>query len=376
MKATVCIITTVHPPFDTRIFHKQAKTLVKAGYDVILIAQHDKNEIVDGVKIIALPRPQNRFQRMLELDFKAFQFGLRQKADIYHFHDPEFLLWGWLLRVITKAKVVYDVHEDYPKAILSRYWLPKPLRRPIASLFDILEKLLAKQFDCIITATDHIKTNFRGANTISVKNYPLRDDLSLKDGNREGQQDCYILIYAGSLSGEYGVKEMVQALEFLDIDRNVSLRLLGKFNEKKFEQEIRRLPGYKKAEYLGWCNRDEVLKNMMEADIGLTYDHPLPRFKVGISTKLLEYMSVGLPVITPNYPLWKEIVEGNDCGIVVEPLNPKALAKAIEYLLKNPELRKMMGENGRRAFLENYNWETESRKFLDVYSKLLGGDDV
>lgn len=59
----VCILTSVHSAFDTRIFHKEAKTLVKAGYDVTLIAQHDKDEVIDGVKIIALPKPRNRLVR-------------------------------------------------------------------------------------------------------------------------------------------------------------------------------------------------------------------------------------------------------------------------------------------------------------------------
>lgn len=373
MKTIICILTTVHPPFDTRIFHKQAKTLVKAGYDVTLIAQHDKDEVVDGVKIIALPRSRNRLQRMIGLGFKAFRLALKQKAEIYHFHDPELLPWGWLLKLVTKSKVIYDVHEDYPEAILSRQWLPQFTRKPIARLFNIGEKVIAKRLDYVIVATDHIKTNFKGANTISVKNYPLGDDLPLKASKREESRDSYILIYAGSLSEEYGVKEMVQALECLSVNQNVSLRLLGKFNEKKFEQEICNLPGFMKVEYLGWCNRGEVMKNLIEADIGLAYNHPVPRLKVAISTKLLEYMSVGLPVIAPNYPLWKDIIEGNDCGIVVEPVNPAALAKAIEYLLRNPELRRRMGENGRRAFLEKYNWKTESKKLLDVYSELLGG---
>ena len=64
MGKKVCILTTVHPPFDTRIFHKQAKTLVKAGYNVILIVQHDGDTGVDGIRIIGLPKPRNRFTRI------------------------------------------------------------------------------------------------------------------------------------------------------------------------------------------------------------------------------------------------------------------------------------------------------------------------
>ena len=64
MPVKVCILTTVHKPFDTRIFHKEAKTLAQFGYHVTLIVPHNKNEIVDGVKIIALLKARNRFVRI------------------------------------------------------------------------------------------------------------------------------------------------------------------------------------------------------------------------------------------------------------------------------------------------------------------------
>ena len=95
MKAKVCIITTVHQPFDTRIFHKQAKTLVQAGYDVTLIAQHENDEMVDGVKIIALAKPCNRFARIFGLTWRAFTSALSQSAEVYHFHDPELIPCGF-----------------------------------------------------------------------------------------------------------------------------------------------------------------------------------------------------------------------------------------------------------------------------------------
>ncbi len=116
MKNKVCILTSVHPPFDVRIFHKEAKSLVKAGYDVTLIAQHDKEEIVDGVKIINLQKPRNRIERMTKTVSELYQKALRVDADIYHFHDPELIPVGKALKKRGKA-IIYDVHEDYYESI-------------------------------------------------------------------------------------------------------------------------------------------------------------------------------------------------------------------------------------------------------------------
>ena len=100
MKNKVCILTSVHPPFDVRIFHKEAKSLVKAGYDVTLIAQHDKEEIVDGIKIINLQKPRNRIERMTKTVWSAYRKAVQLDADIYHFHDPELLPIGIMLKYV------------------------------------------------------------------------------------------------------------------------------------------------------------------------------------------------------------------------------------------------------------------------------------
>ena len=172
-------LTTVHPPFDTRIFYREAKTLARAGYEVVLIAQHDKDELVEGIKIIALPKPRNRLARILGLTWLAFRLALRQRAEIYHFHDPELLPIGVMLKLFTRARVIYDVHEDVPEQILTKYWIPVPLRRPLAVVFNAFEKLLARAVDAVVVATEGIAKKFLRLRPVVVHNYPDLEMLSL-----------------------------------------------------------------------------------------------------------------------------------------------------------------------------------------------------
>lgn len=373
MKLRICIFTTVHSPFDTRIFHKQAKTLVQAGYDVVVIARHHRDEVVDGVKVVALPKPENRLQRMVGLTWRAFRLALCQRADIYHFHDPELLPIGALLKLFTRNKVIYDVHENYPLVIRTKPWLPSILRGLIADAFDGFERFIVRFLDGIVAATDGIGHRFPEQKTTVVRNYPLLTYMECtRPGRKEGaHQEEHILIYTGGLADSRGIYELVKALEFIGGKHQVRLRLLGKFVDEGFERQIRSLKGFARVDFPGWVPYDEVFLYLQRADIGLVVLHPATNYVDALPTKLFEYMSAGLPVIASYFPLWREIVEGNRCGIVVNPLDLKDIAGAIEYLLERPELRREMGENGRRAVQEKYNWEVEARNLAALYKKLL-----
>jgi glycosyltransferase involved in cell wall biosynthesis len=363
-------ITTVHPPFDTRIFHKQAKTLARAGYEVVLIAQHDGDEMVDGVKIVALPKPRNRFARIFGLTWRAFHLSLRERADVYHFHDPELLPIGVLLKIFTRAKVIYDVHEDVPEQILTKHWIPRLLRRPLARVFNAFEKLLARALDAVVVATEGIAEKFAQLKPIVIHNYP---DLGMlpNPSTRHGEGKEKVLVYVGGISKIRGAIEMVQALEYLNPAWDIRLDLIGKFEPPELEQELQGLPGYRRVRFLGWLPWSAAWKHAQITFAGLVLFHPAPNHTNSLPNKLFEYMAAGLPVVASNFPLWKEIVEGNRCGITVDPLDPKAIAQAIEYLLTHPEEARQMGENGRRAVVEQYNWEQEKGKLFKLYEKLL-----
>ena len=368
----ICVVTTVHPPFDTRILHKQAKTLVRAGYDVTLIAQHDKNEVVDGVRIIALPKPRNRFARIFGLIWRAFCLALRQRADVYHFHDPELLPIGILLKLATKAKVIYDVHEDVPKQILTKHWIPSQLRRSLAAVFNVIEKLLARVMDAVIVATEGIAERFQRFEPIVIRNYP---DLQMLSAASSGAKDRgeKVLVYVGGISQLRGAVEMVQALEYLDHIDGLRLDLIGKFEPPDLEKELQAMPGYQRVRFHGWMPWSEAWQYAQVAIAGLVIFHPAPNHEKSLPNKLFEYMAAGLPVVASNFPLWEEIVEGNNCGLCVDPLNPKEIAEAIEYLITHLEEAKKMGENGRRAVEEKYNWGKEGAKLFNLYEELLKG---
>ncbi len=366
----ICILTSVHSPFDIRIFYKEAKTLSNTGYDITLISQHDKNETVDGIKIIALLKPRNRFFRIFVTTWKIFKLALKQKASIYHFHDPELILVGLLLKFFTGAKVIYDVHEDVAKQILSKYWIPKISRKLVANIFDKYEKWAAKKMDYIITATPDIKNNFKQNKIIDIKNYPIISSFQKIKKENFHSKKYTELIYVGGLSKERGIKKIIQSLKYINPKYNLKLKIIGNFSNKKFEEEIKRMAEWKKINFLGFLPQKQAYQYMCNADLGLVCIQPLPRYVVSLPVKMFEYMMAGLPIIASNFPLWRKIIEENNCGICVNPLKLKEIAKTIEYLIEHPEETKKMKKNGRKAILKKYNWENESKKLIKIYKNL------
>jgi len=361
MNKKVCILTPVHPVFDTRIFHKEAKTLIDAGYNVALITQHDKNETVDNIRIIALPKLKNRFERFFKLDYLTYKKALQQKADIYHFHDPELLPWMLKLKKKTGTKIIYDVHEDVAKQILSKYWIPKIFRKLIANIFDKYEKWAVKKMNYIIAATPDIKNNFKINNIADIKNYPI---ITNSQKIEEKIEKKYTeLIYVGGLSKIRGIEKIIESLKYIDPKHKVKLKLIGNFSNKKFEQEIKNMPEWQKIDFLGFLSQKKAYQHMRSSDIGFVCIQPLPRYIVSLPVKMFEYMMNGLPIIASNFPLWMKIIKGNNCGICVNPLNPKEIARAIEYLIEYPKEAKKMGENGRKAVLKKYNWEMKVKNY-------------
>ncbi len=350
--------------------------MLQAGYSVTLIVQHNKDEITDGVKIVALPKPRNRFERMFLGTWRVFAKGINEKADIYHFHDPELLLVGVLLKLVTKAKVIYDVHENVKRDIITKSWLPKAARRPLSLMYRLTEKISLPFIDKIVIAEDSYIDNYKKHNNIlALRNYPI---LSYVRRSLEVKTSPPTLVYVGGISEARGVLELVQSTRLLKLRyENILLILIGQIYLVSLEEKIRKLLEQfdlqDNVRLVGKVKHEEIYDILLGCHIGMAILHPTPNYVESLPTKLFEYMATNLPVIASNFPLWREIVEGNNCGLTVNPLDPGEIAGAVEYLLEHREEARRMAENGRKAVVEKYNWEVESRKLLAVYDDLLKG---
>ena len=361
----VCILTSVHAPFDTRIFHKEAKSLLKSGYEITLVAQHDKDVTVEGIKILSLPKPENRIERMSKTVWQIYRKALNIDADIYHFHDPELMVLGLLLKARGK-RVIYDVHEDVPQQNLTKPYLPVTFRKPVSMMIGAIENFSARRFDGVFTATPFINKRFlaMGANAVNVNNFPIVSELSPARNQWEAKEKA--VCYVGGITRIRGAFEMLEAIGKTEYQ----LLLAGPF-EDGLQQELMKMTGWPQVEPLGFVGRSGVRAVMARSMAGLVLLYPVINYRDALPVKMFEYMSAGIPVIASKFPLWKEIIEGSECGICVDPLDPEEITEAIRWIIEHPAKAIRMGENGRKAVKARYNWEHEAKKLLMFYSRMV-----
>lgn len=370
-RARVAILSSVHPAFDTRIFHKEARSLAAAGYDVTLVIPHAKDETVDGVKLRALPQAGSRLRRFAAAPPRVLREALRLRADVYHFHDPELIPVGLALKALGK-RVIYDVHEDVPKSILGKTYLPARTVRPLAAVSRIAETAASRAFDLIVLARDDIEDSFRGhPRTLLIRNYPSR--AAFPDVVRTERGDgIFLVAYTGGLTAGRGAVEMLDALARVPERCRARLVIFGKFRPEELETRIRAHHAFARVDYRGWVSYDTLPEQLVQADAGIVCFQPEPNNVNAGPTKLFEYMACGLPVVASDFPMWREVIAGNDCGLLVDPTKPDSIAGALTRLADDPAGRRRMGENGRRAVHRVYNWEAEADRLLEAYARLLG----
>ena len=362
----VCHITTVHPAADTRILHKECVSLQAAGYDVTLIAPHAGDCVLEGIRVVALrERARNRLERMARRTQAAYRAAVALDAELYHFHDPDFLPFGVRLARAGK-RVVYDAHEDIPVQIRHKDWLPSVTRAPAARACALIESASIARIDGVVAVNDDILNRLRRHQPqgVVVTNYPRLDEILPAAGwGERSRAACYV----GAITRVRGVRELVDAMAEVAGE----LHLAGVVSPVELRAELEQSPGWDRVHYLGNLDRRQVAELLARVKVGVIPLHPIENYVNAYPVKLFEYMAAGIPVVATDVPRWRDLLETHGCGVCVPHGSPRALAAAITGLLDDDERARTMGARGRDAALERYSWETQATELLRFYDELL-----
>ena len=371
----ICILSSVHFTFDVRMFQAEARTLARAGFDVVVIALEDATHSnTDGIRVISLPRPANRLRRMLQT-IEIFRLARAQDAALIAIHDPELLPVAILLKLFSRVGIVFDVHEDVPASIRNRSWLPRPLRPLIAFLYSVFERASLPFLDGLTLADRAYAKYYPGRNARPILNYPLPMYADLYDAERtEAKRPT--LVYVGSITHLRGLEQMLELTHRLRAaNPEILLRLVGPFGSEAersaADSMIREFEIGGNVEFTGPVSHLEVHRCIHHADVGLALLHPDPNYLKSLPTKMFEYMMMGRPVVVSHFRMWREIVDECGCGYALDPFDVDGAARAVQTLLSNAALRTEMGRNGRKAVMERYNWDAEGVKLVKFYRNLL-----
>lgn len=358
----ICHLSTVHGPFDARIFHKECRTLASAGHEVFFVVPHGRDEESSGVRILALPVPGNRAVRMSYTMAAAFFRVLSTGAQVVHFHDPELIFLAAVFRLLGKT-VIYDVHEDVPKDILDKEWVGSlAVRKAVAFVAGAVEKFAARfVFDAVVAATPFIGSKFKRC--FVIRNLPILSLAEEFEAVKVADGGPPLIVYSGGLTRIRGVRNMISAMEH--VAGRARLLLMGEWEDEDFRRECEALAGYRHAIYAGFIPYGKHFAHIRSGIAGIINFLPLPNHEDALPNKPFEYMACGLPTVMSDFRYWREVFR--PCAVFADPNDPRDIAAKIISIVDNAKLRKYLSDNSSRMIAGEYSWEAESSRLIEFY---------
>lgn len=373
----VCIISTVHNALDNRIFYREACSLNKAGYEVTLIAVHDRSEIVQGIRIISIKRVKRSHRPFLW--WKVLSSALSTKADIFHIHDPELLFISPLLRLFSGRPVVYDIHESVADFIDIKDDLPAVVKFFFSWTFRLLEPTCAYLQSGLIFADNQIAGSFLNINRpkVTLFNYPLQSFIEMGSHSPKNYYPNQpIVLYLGGLKRNRGTTLMLDAFRIVVNKIPLAqLYLVGPFAPESLADELRSEIALRNLTQsviiTGAIPFTSVHDYLSQASIGWIPFPPVAKYQKNIPTKLFEYMAYAIPVVSSNLTAVQPYIEHRKNGFLVKADDPSAHARAIIELLSDTSLSATIGKNGQISVTENYCWTDMEKYLVSFYHQLL-----
>lgn len=372
IKIKIAHLSSVHFALDTRIFYRMCRTLA-AEYDVTLIAVHPKKEEREGVRIIPFRRYHNRGFRVFFGWWFMFLKAISVNARIYHLHDPELIPCGLLLKMFGK-QVIWDVHENIAEDIFDKPWIRH--QRRAYNIFHFFEKLACRYFTIILAEKSYEKRYHGMAKQCyTVMNFCDTDFFEpyVLPVPKTGKG----LFYIGIILENRGILQIAEVLQIAKQKGEVlEFHCVGELYTD-LERKLKALPYYNEIRdqlhFYGRLPLDEGYKIAAKCSVGLCIIWPMKNSVESYPTKIFEYMAIGLPVVTSDFPLYRSVVGENGCGICVNPMKPFEIFEAIEAIHRDVEKSEQMTKQGKMAVRNNFRWQTESLVLTKVYRDMAAG---
>lgn len=374
---TICIITSSHGRNDIRMFQKQTITLSKNGFNVIYVVADGKEDTTgDNYRITSFGiSAKGKIDRLLHLSSRLLPKVHAIKADVYQICDPELITLGVMLKN-RGCCVIFDSVEDWEGYYAGMY--SGIIAKILSNGMTFALKRYLNRFDLVLVMSPNIQKHldvYAPGKVRIVSNYPITEGYSRqpqidKNGYLSNENQ---LIYCGSVYDFSEQETVVRALIATNTDSHYLI--VGSIPEYR-KPKLEELTKSNKLKLVSWVQKDELIHLYRSSTCGVVlFDYtPVCCNKEGQmgSNKIFEYMLEGLPVICTDFELWKNlIIDKYKCGICVNPKSEQEISDAIKYLIENKEEAYEMGQRGRNAVLTEFNWESQAKKYIDIFKELL-----
>lgn len=365
-------VTTVHPWSDNRIFEKMVRGLVGRGWDVTYIAPAHPTLTPpsSGARYILL-QPGQGWTRRLRRDLRSFLESLRSDARIIHFHDPEFLPFAFLLRLLGKA-VIYDVHEDNYLALQQKGWGPQALRKIIALLVGAVEQIARRALKIVIAEKVYAA---RFPNGVAILNYPATTDLEDRkavDSSRAGAPSLgperRRLLYTGVVTVDRGAFNHVELLKRLP---DYELHIVGSCSDALKDSLVRAAGDSAARLYLEVSPHGipftEIRRHYTQGgwEWGLAIFPRTPHYYQKELTKFFEFMYYRIPILFSGFPVWRDLI--GEHGVAIDEWDLDAAARLV--------IAHRDGFLPYRSLppgpTQGYTWESQLDRLIKLYESLV-----
>ena len=357
-----------------------SEALAKQGHEVHVVTYHLGEGRADpSVEVHRIPEVQSyrktgpgpSYKKLAVIDpllVKKTREVIRERGiDIIHAHHYEGLLVGAFARRKTAIPLVYDAHTLL-ESELPYYGLGLP-RSVKAGLGRWLDRRVPPLSDFVVSVTQVIRDKLvdnrimPAAKVAVIANGVEREFYEYEKRGLEG--DSRVLIFAGNLAAYQGINEMLRAFREVSATRDgVRLAIVTDSSFEEYEPLAREL-GIRDQIDLVRSELDKLPELLSGGEVALN-----PRQDCdGIPQKLLNYMAVGIPVV--SFKGSAPVVEHRKTGWIVENGNISGFADGILRLLENAELARQIGRNAREYIRQHHTWEGAAARCEQVYEKLV-----